>query len=561
MSVAGTPDITVLYTYGMHVLPLPAGEKSPRRKDWQLEPSIDADRAVAHVERGGGLGVIPGKSNLIVLDCDDAKSRRALAEAGYPISIETAGSQNPAADHHGGGHVWLAVPPGTPYLHARHEYTLPNGGKLEVIASDRSLAVAPPTAIGGYRYRAVDAIRVAPAWLYDETVPGPPGLEPIHGVLDPSNAVVTAAKPTLEGEAAERQDELNRSVDSISWSDALDSNFALMDTDSNGCGIWHYLGGSTPKSLTCHEAGCPDTHGSRVAVIFSASVSTAYPALEQFRSGRDYPTVNALQLAAAVQHGGDLRAAAAAFGITLGGGHAGLIGLDQFAPGPVRITGAEYLIDPDRRPTPAAVRPSTGAAGNGARVDLTGIPVAGTPVAEPEWMARARAAHAVANGPVTGSAPQPIPSGGNVGEGTVVPDHGLPSVAPGAPHPNGSTVPTGPGLAPVLPMIRPVTAGPGPFPVDALPAALRAYCIALAESVAVPVELVAPMQLAVLAAGCGPANIYVTDGWERSLDHCGSWWSRRRPPGSRQSSKRCVRRLTRRCRPSTRNSAMRGAKR
>ncbi|GAA4389231.1 hypothetical protein [Tsukamurella soli] len=55
---------------------------------------------------------------------------------------------------------------------------------------------------------------------------------------------------------------------------------------------------------------------------------------------------------------------------------------------------------------------------------------------------------------------------------------------------------------------------PGPFPVEAPPPALRGYCTALASSMAVPVELVAPMQIAVLAAGCGPATTHVTDGWE-----------------------------------------------
>jgi len=311
-----------MVSLGAHLMPLKAKIKQPSGKGWPLAVALGVEDAEAHLAKGGNLGVNLALSKLIVLDAENYAATAAVQNAGVSLTVIPAKAQateaaDPANDKRGGSHTWLRVPDAIDAVTLRTDtlgIALPGGGKIDVLAGIR-YAVAPPSWLEEapqYRYAAclggpldpqsgINELPIAPAWLFDVTVPVPPGLEPLHGILAPRT-------PHERVEADARTQELNDAIDAVPWEQWLGGDPRLTrigDIDGCGCEIWHWVGASNAKSATLH---CNCAQGSG-AHIWSGTM------LGQLELPGDH--VSRLVLSAAL-HGISIQAAAAQVGITLG---------------------------------------------------------------------------------------------------------------------------------------------------------------------------------------------------------------------------------------------------
>ncbi|RIS80457.1 DUF3987 domain-containing protein [Mycobacteroides abscessus] len=466
------------------LLPVPGGYKRPPPSGFANISGMSEQDAVAHVEAGGNLAVGLAASRLAVADAEDALATDALLSAGYRPFVYPARSRyvgvlkpgipdEPSSGkentHAGGAHFWFRLPDGID-AHALNTagigIDLPNGGRMDLLGG-RRYVVVPPSALEltyGAMYERGEAwdeeLPLAPAWFYDlsATEQAPIPLAPAAGRLAPK-----ALREKVEQDA--RSIELDNQIDEVPWDQWIAGDPRLTATgqiDTCGCSIYHWVGADNDKSATMHD-GCEQGNGVH---IWSGTM------LAQLGLHHDH--TSRLNLAKAL-HGGTIRERAAAVGIELG---------------------------PEREDL-QTVRPS----------DLTVHADRYEAAGDADRAAQFRSAAAVMQSQLVTPGERGV---AYVIPGTVVGANA--SVSPAMPHSE---------LAPVF-ALRPETqtmqhagavpprphAGAGPFPVNALPKVLRDFAIAVADSMAVPVELVAPMQIAVLAAGCGPCNIYVTDGWE-----------------------------------------------
>ncbi|BBX87909.1 bifunctional DNA primase/polymerase [Mycolicibacterium aubagnense] len=338
---ATTELITRMVGLGAHLMPLMAKVKRPGGKEWQRWPALSVADAESHVNAGGNLGVNLAPSRMIVLDAENQAATNAVQNAGISLAVIPAKSQHVGIlqpglsdpdsgklnTKTGGSHAWLRVPDGvdiSTFPSDTMGIMLPGGGKIDVLAGVR-YAVAPPSWLEvapQYRYAPCEGgpldlaspsadLPVAPAWLFDTTVPVPPGLEPLHGILIPKT-------PRERLEADARSIELTAAIDAVPWDAWLDGDPRLTrtgDIDGCGCEIWHWVGADNLKSATLHE-NCAQGSG---AHIWSGTM------LGQLQLPGDH--VSRLALSAKLR-GVTVQQASAAVGITLGG--------DREPPTPVR---------------------------------------------------------------------------------------------------------------------------------------------------------------------------------------------------------------------------------
>lgn len=335
MSTHTNRDLLVRMTsLGAHLTRLKPNMKQPSESGWTLAPAITPTEAEAYVAAGGNLGVNQALSRLVVLDAENEAATAALLAAGFELTVIPAKAQYqgilkpglPDPDSgkenrkYGGSHVWLRVPDGIDAgsLPAdRLGIELPGGGKIDALAG-RRYVVAPPSALElvyGGRYAPAAGglldldtplreVPVAPMWLFDATVPCPPGLDPLHGILVPA--------PTRERvEQNARSAELSGQIDEVPWDQWLAADHRLTDTDEVdgcGCAVWHWLGAEHDKSVTLHD-GCSVGNG---AHIWSGTM------IGQLGLTGDH--LSRLDLACALR-GESRRAVASTVGISLGEEH------------------------------------------------------------------------------------------------------------------------------------------------------------------------------------------------------------------------------------------------
>ncbi|WP_396909836.1 bifunctional DNA primase/polymerase [Mycolicibacterium sp.] len=261
---------------GFHLVRLHPGTKHPiglRWNDPAVTPALTADEAIAHVESGGGLGVLLGPSMLIVIDAENAAAVAALATLGLRPVLYTAKGRcpvtcDPRADKRGGGHYWFRY--GADFDRSRlrnlGQRKIGDGGVVDVLATPGSMAVVPPTALveaGGWNYSAdgsnpiwpggqaeLDDLPAPPEWLLDASVECPAGFKEIHGGLGPKLA-------QERGPRDEHSQELTDQIDDVPWDaiTALDDRLEDWgDSDPDcGCDVRHWRGAEKRKSATLHD--------------------------------------------------------------------------------------------------------------------------------------------------------------------------------------------------------------------------------------------------------------------------------------------------------------------
>lgn len=465
------------------------GLKHPIGYGWNHGAGLTPEAARAHVAEGGNVGIDPGRSRLVVMDAENAEAVEWLISMGFQITVIPAKSgagpvlaTGEANDKEGGSHVWLRLPDGAPEElgDTRSMIHLKNGGRLEIFASrEERQVVAPPSRLDeayglSYAYTGAD-IEEAPAWLWDRTVPVPDNMDPydaaqVHGAVAPPT-------PRERAERSAESQMLSDAIVAIPWADwiAGDPRIELLDSvGSCGCNHFHFAGQSSDTAGFLHEC---DEHDGK-AHVFSTTMMAEL--------GLEWAHVSRLDFT---------------------------LGLRNSEPGREELlTRAELMCEFDlitmveRDPLPAT-RPAdfvaiadyldrTGKADRAARFRSAAVMMqterearAARPAGSETFLSEPMIGMETAGGSVAGE--EQVPGNEVPTAGTVPPAFGGPAAVAPRPH-----------------------TGAGPFPVHALPQVLRDFAVAVAASMAVPVELVAPMQIAVLAAGCGPANIYVTDGWE-----------------------------------------------
>ncbi|WP_100522442.1 bifunctional DNA primase/polymerase [Mycobacteroides abscessus] len=331
---AADPNVAVIVidrmiTLGFHLVRLHAGEKAPVGAGWNdpaRTPALTRDEAIAHVQAGGGLGVLLGPSRLIVIDAENAAAVQALLAAGLRPVLFTAKGMcpvtcDPRVSKVGGGHVWLCVPEGVDVTKLDNvpQASVGEGGLVDVLVAPGSMAVVPPTALveaGGWAYTADgshpvwsdEGVATAPAWMFDASVPCPdPAVAALHGRLVP--AVRADRGPVTEAQA-----ELSSEIDQVSWEAvaALDARMESWgDVDPEcGCEQGHWRDAEKRKSYTLHDCG----RGSYIhiwSLTMRADLGLA--------DGES--TLSKMQLACRLQGrattGADFRAVAQHFGIEL----------------------------------------------------------------------------------------------------------------------------------------------------------------------------------------------------------------------------------------------------
>lgn len=275
---ANASAIAWLTSLGAHQMPLREMEKRPVSAGWPVNPAVTPESAEGWVAQFGNLGVNVGRSQLVILDAEDALATAWVQETlGFTPTVITANAQNPAnVEKFGGRHFYLPLPEGVAGepMHYRRTTVLPNGGKLEVLAGHGRFAVAPPTctAESGYRrYTVVPtetgelpllewlrARQTAPSWLWDRATALPAGVPvELHGCVAPR-----PERPKRKLGVDDRNDR-QRAMDEQPISEILDLRFSEGEADGCGCPAYHFAGATNPKSVTLHE-GCAFGHTVRL---------------------------------------------------------------------------------------------------------------------------------------------------------------------------------------------------------------------------------------------------------------------------------------------------------
>jgi hypothetical protein len=280
--------ITRMVEYlGLALIPMPDGGKNPPPVGFPSHPGLSVDEAYDHHAAGGNLAAVMGTSRVIWFDCENAPATALLLQqtGAVPFAIPAKaqythdtlaiveGDDNSGKPNtkRGGCHIGLALPAHIDPKTLPHDtigIELEGGGVVDVLAGSRyamvppsRLAVAPGVAYapaaGGSLDPAVDcpdALPEAWPWLFDRSMPCPPDLAPLHGILTPRQPM--PARDRVGRDA--RSSELDALVDGIPWDQWVGDLAALTYTGRfSGCGCpeAHFQGASTTKSMTLHE-GC-----------------------------------------------------------------------------------------------------------------------------------------------------------------------------------------------------------------------------------------------------------------------------------------------------------------
>lgn len=512
-------DMTMrMVQLGGALFTLRPGMKQPAREGWQTAAVMTPTEAANHADGGGNLGLHLGRSNMVAFDSEDLLATTALLEAGFvptviPAKAQYTGVLKPGLDDPssgkenakvGGSHVWLRVPDtiDASQLSTDHsmQLTLPNGGLIDVLAGPKYV-VAPPSALEltyGMRYAASQGgpldlslgaaapdIAEAPAWLFDLSVPCPPGLAPLHGCLIP--------RVHEQVEQSARSAELSAQIDEVPWDQWLAGEHRLTPTgeiDGCGCDIYYWQGSSNNKSATLHD-GCEQGNGVHV---WSGTMIA--------QLGLSGHHVSRLDLATALR-GEPRSTVAASVGIQLGGEREELRA----------VRPDDYLRCADHFEREGLAEK--------AEVYRSAAAVMATYMPTPE----ARGETFISQ-PMVGmetTAGEPAAAGASAGTGE--------PIAPVIPMWTGTVPPAFGGPAAEVAYTR--APDPGPFPIDALPPVMRAHAKWVMNAVNIPGSMVGPMYLPVLSAACNRATITPRTGYTEK--GCPLWAIIIAPPSSRKS--------------------------
>lgn len=260
---------------------------------------------------GLNLGIHLGRSRRIVVDVDTPAEREAFRESWVQsapgvhepprylpgITVESPGRFDVEKQewvHWGGGH-WIFTVPDDFEFPAGKVFKGPGGWAA---MWGESYVLVPPSVRAEGPYRLVGGETPAPAWLLEQITE--------HG------RARAAQEATVRGQAA-RGGPIDVWSASVDWATLLEPLGWLetsLSEGSCGCPIWTAPGGhASPKSATAHDVACQ-----------RFDVAEGWGPLKIWT---DHPPeglppegmVTKLQFVAAVEHGGDVGAAARALGI------------------------------------------------------------------------------------------------------------------------------------------------------------------------------------------------------------------------------------------------------
>lgn len=497
------------------ILPLAVALKAPIVPKWSEVAETDWDYVEERLRADGNIGLLLGSSRRVCLDGDNAEATAAILAAGWHLHTVSPGSRNPLHGHAGGAHTLWRLPTWVPNYKLTGPTTavlLENGATIDVLAGPHQVVLPPSVVVtseegqpfhAGTYVKASEAGYCAPAqdgwlledagddlilplWMLSDEIlayapPGteigtpPPGMEPLAGTIGFWRPKSSTSR---DGQA---DDELTQAVDAWPFLEKIAEagvlgSFVGYDRCGDNCAMWLRAGSSAAKSITKHDC---DEHGGRVQVW-----TTAFPNLPQ----GGYSAIDAyIGLT-----GGDIEAdrgrVLAEQGLitpkSMNFADALFIAAETFEDWADDVTKCTGTV---RVPDPSEV-PSRGPAGN-----LRTTRAVQVHQTRDYWLdlakkcaAGARAVRANLPGPGVRAAALPVSSSDD----------------------------------------------PGDFPLDALPEPLRAHAEWVAHAQNVPIAMVAPMQLAVLNAACGRAQVRVRPGW---AEDAALWFLVIAPPSTRKS--------------------------
>jgi hypothetical protein len=241
------------------------------------------------------FAVAVGPSKLLVVDCDTEEQVHAfLRDSGAPLdtppTVKSPGQVNGDGTwaHSNGGHFYFTVSEPLP----QHTGSVTMPGDYVLLWADRYVLIPPSVREEG-PYRLVGQDHPAPQWLVDKVIE------------------VTSAKASRIAQGA--NSELATAVDtwaaSTEWDDLL-SGAGWSRTarpDNCGCDIWTAPGDhGSPKSATAHDTGCTLGRYTVENAPLHIWTDNPGPELEAWMASHGSKTLSRLQVAAALEYGGNI---------------------------------------------------------------------------------------------------------------------------------------------------------------------------------------------------------------------------------------------------------------
>lgn len=303
-----------------------------------------------------------GRSRIILVDTDTPEEMAAFLQLWADASddqnllyvsptVRSPGVFDEASGqwiHKDGGHFYFTFPADVTLPDGPGSITMgPKGSQFTIYWRDRYVLIPPSRRKeGDYRLEGTD--HPAPPWL-------------IQMILD-RGAEVAARKEQRAKDKAERVD--SGEVDPIAawgertpWADVLEPRDWVFSgrLDSCGCEIWTRPGNpANTKSATVHGDACSDARYDPESPAIHVWSDNVEGGLADWIAGHG-KTLSRLQFVAAVDHGGDIKAAMDALGIQAEGGQSSHG--EAVAPDALRaslgVTSSKNLAAQLSAPTPA----------------------------------------------------------------------------------------------------------------------------------------------------------------------------------------------------------------
>lgn len=251
------------------------------------------------------FAIAVGPSRLIVVDCDTREQVEAfLADAGVdadlPPTVRSPGQQDEGTgewSHKDGGHFYFTVDEPMP----EYSGSLTAPGGYAVLWANRYVLIPPSIRPEG-AYQLVGQDYPAPDWLREKV-----------GVS--ATARLTARNTP---QSAELRSAVDQWAAGIEWEDLLaGAGWSLTARRDNcGCDIWTAPGDhASPKSATAHDTGCTlDRYTAQNAPLHIWTDNPG-PELEAWMAAHGSKTLSRLQVAAALEYGGNVGDAMRALGV------------------------------------------------------------------------------------------------------------------------------------------------------------------------------------------------------------------------------------------------------
>lgn len=250
------------------------------------------------------FGIAVGPSRLIIVDCDtreqvEAFLRDAAEAAGtevnldVPPTVRSPGQRDEDGNwaHKDGGHFYFTVE------HAQPDYsgsmTAPGG--YAILWANRYVLIPPSVRPEG-AYQLVGQDYPAPDWLRGR-------------ISDSVTGRVERSLRRAEGESAELTTAVDEWAAGVEWEDLL-APYGWVPTarvDNCGCDIWTAPGDhASPKSATAHDTGCTLGRYTVQNAPLHIWTDNPGPELEAWMIVHPGKTLSRLQVAAALEYGGDI---------------------------------------------------------------------------------------------------------------------------------------------------------------------------------------------------------------------------------------------------------------